>query len=83
VASTRKPARVSAVCLLAAGIGAGSLILLRACRTPGIAGRLAAITVDYPAIGSVFPPEITARLRFSGAMPLPTQHRGLIDVHLH
>jgi Flp pilus assembly protein TadD len=59
VASTRKPARVSAVCLLAAGMGAGSFILLRGAAPQESAGRLAAITVDYPADGSVFPPEIT------------------------
>ena len=59
VASTRKPARVSAVCLLAAGMGAGSFILLRGAAPQESAGRPAAITVDYPADGSVFPPEIT------------------------
>jgi Flp pilus assembly protein TadD len=57
-ASTRKPARVSAVCLLVAGIGASSFILLRGA-APQDSGRLAAITVDYPANGSVFPSEIT------------------------
>ena len=59
VASTRKPTRVSAVCLLVAGIGAGSFFLLRAAAPQESAGRPAAITVDYPANGSVFPPEIT------------------------
>jgi Flp pilus assembly protein TadD len=59
VASTRKPARVSAVCLLVAGMGASSFILLRGAAPQESAGRLAAITVDYPADGSVFPPEIT------------------------
>src|ERR1035441_2002892 len=59
VASTRKPARVSAVCLLVAGMGAGSFLLLRGAAPQESAGRPAAITVDYPANGSVFPPEIT------------------------
>src|ERR1039457_1700236 len=59
VASTRKPARVSAVCLLVAGMGAGSFLLLRGAAPQESVGRLAAITVDYPANGSVFPPEIT------------------------
>src|SRR5271157_1483696 len=58
VALTRKPARVSAVCLLAAGISAGSFILLRGA-APQEAPGLAVITLDYPAEGSVFPPEIT------------------------
>src|ERR1035441_3605475 len=59
VASTRKPTRVSAVCLLVAGMGAGSFLLLRGAAPQESAGRPAAITVDYPANGSVFPPEIT------------------------
>src|ERR1017187_2100827 len=59
VALTRKPARVSAVCLLAAGISAGSFILLRGAAPQASPGRLAVITVDYPAEGSLFPPEIT------------------------
>lgn len=59
VASTRKPARVSAVCLLVAGIGAGSFVLLRGAAPQTSQSRLAAITIDYPAQGSVFPPEIT------------------------
>src|ERR1035438_8029484 len=59
VASTRKPARVSAVCLLVAGMGAGSFLLLRGAAPQESVGRPAAITVDYPANGSVFPPEIT------------------------
>jgi Flp pilus assembly protein TadD len=59
VASPRKPARISAVCVLLAGIGAGSLILLRGAAPQESAGRLAAIAVDYPADGSVFPPELT------------------------
>ena len=59
-ASTRKPALVSTVCLLAAGIaGAGSFILLRGAAPQASRGNLAVITVDYPAEGSVFPPEIT------------------------
>ena len=58
VALARKPARVSAVCLLAAGISAGSFILLRGA-APQEAPGLAVITLDYPAEGSVFPPEIT------------------------
>ncbi len=54
-ASTRKP-----VCLLVAGIAvAGSLLLLRAVGPQEFSGHPAAITVDYPADGSVFPPEIT------------------------
>ena len=59
VASTRKPARISAVCVLLAGIGAGSFLLLRGAAPQESTGRLAAITIDYPAEGSVFPPEIT------------------------
>ena len=59
-ASTRNPARLSTVCLLVAGIaGAGSFILLRGAAPQASPGRLAVITVDYPAEGSVFPPEIT------------------------
>ena len=56
MALTRK--RVSAVCLLAAGIGAGSFLLLRGAG-PQASGGLAVITLDYPAEGSLFPPEIT------------------------
>jgi len=60
MASVRKPASVSTVCLLIAGIaGAGSLLLLRAFGPQQLPGHPAAITVDYPADGSVFPPEIT------------------------
>jgi Flp pilus assembly protein TadD len=59
VALTRKPARVSAVCLLAAGISAGSFLLLRGAAPQASPGRLAAITLDYPVPGSLFPPEIT------------------------
>ena len=59
VALTRKPVRVSAVCLLAAGISAGSFILLRGSAPQASPGRLAVITLDYPAEGSLFPPEIT------------------------
>lgn len=58
-ASTRRPVRVSAVCLLVAGIGAGSFILLRGAAPQESADRLATISIDYPAQGSVFPPEIT------------------------
>jgi Flp pilus assembly protein TadD len=59
-ASFRKPARVSTVCLLAAGIaGVGSVILLRGAAPQASPGRLAIITIDYPAEGSCFPPEIT------------------------
>ena len=59
-ASPRNPALASTVCLLVAGIaGAGSFILLRGAAPQASPGRLAAITVDYPAEGSVFPPEIT------------------------
>jgi tetratricopeptide (TPR) repeat protein len=58
--STRNPARVSTVCLLVAAIaGAGSFILLRGAAPQASRGSLAVITVDYPAEGSVFPPEIT------------------------
>ena len=60
MASARRPAPVSTACLLVAGIaGAGSLLLLRAFGPQQLSGHLAAITVDYPADGSVFPPEIT------------------------
>ena len=59
-ASTRNPARVSAVCLLVAVIaGAGSFILLRGAPPQTSPGRPEVITVDYPAEGAVFPPEIT------------------------
>jgi Flp pilus assembly protein TadD len=54
------PARISAVCLLAAGMSVGSFILLRGAAPQESPGRLAAITVDYPVSGSLFPPEITA-----------------------
>ncbi|HXM40455.1 MAG TPA: tetratricopeptide repeat protein [Bryobacteraceae bacterium] len=57
VASARKPAPISTVCLLI--VGAGSLLLLRAFGPQQLPSHLAAITVDYPANGSVFPPEIT------------------------
>ena len=59
VALTRKAARISAVCLLAAGISAGSFILLRGAAPQASPGRLAVIPLDYPAEGSLFPPEIT------------------------
>src|ERR1039457_1501944 len=59
VALTRKAARISAVCLLAAGISAASFILLRGAAPQASPGRLAVITLDYPAEGSLFPPEIT------------------------
>ena len=59
VALTRKAARISAVCLLAAGISAGSFILLRGAAPQASPGRLAVITLDYPAEGALFPPEIT------------------------
>jgi Flp pilus assembly protein TadD len=59
VASHRKPARISAVCVLLAGIGAGSFILLRGAAPQESTGRLPAIAIDYPADGSVFPPELT------------------------
>jgi Flp pilus assembly protein TadD len=39
--------------------GAGSLLLLRGFGPQQLPGHLAAITVDYPADGAVFPPEIT------------------------
>ena len=55
----RQPARVSAVCLLAAGIGAGSFVVLRGAAPQASPGNLAAIAIDYPADGSLFPPEIT------------------------
>lgn len=57
--ATRKPARVCVVCLLAAAIGSGSFVLLRGAAPQDSTGRLATITIDYPAQGSVFPPEIT------------------------
>jgi Flp pilus assembly protein TadD len=60
LASARKPVPVSTVCLLIAGIaGAGSLVLLRGFGPQQSPDRPAPITVDYPADGSVFPPEIT------------------------
>ncbi len=60
LASARKPVPASRVCLLIAGIaGAGSILLLRGFGPQQLPGHLAAITVDYPAQGSVFPPEIT------------------------
>ncbi len=47
--------------LLVAGIaGLGSLLLLRGFVPQQLPDALAAITVDYPSEGSVFPPEITA-----------------------
>jgi Flp pilus assembly protein TadD len=58
-ASTGRSFRISAVCLLVAGIVAGSFILLQGAAPQESAGRLAAITIDYPVQGSVFPPEIT------------------------
>ncbi len=58
-ASTHRPVRVSAICLLIAGIGAGSFILLRGASPQESAARLATVTIDYPAQGAVFPPEIT------------------------
>ena len=46
--------------LLFAGIaGAGSVLLLRGFGPLQLSGQPPAITVDYPADGSVFPPEIT------------------------
>ena len=60
LASARKPAPVSTACLLIAGIaGAGSLFILRGFAPQQSPDRPAAITVDYPVDGSVFPPEIT------------------------
>jgi Flp pilus assembly protein TadD len=41
-------------------MSAGSFILLRGAAPQESLGRLAAITVDYPVSGSLFPPEITA-----------------------
>jgi Flp pilus assembly protein TadD len=41
-------------------MSAGSFILLRGAAPQESPGRLAAITVDYPVSGSLFPPEITA-----------------------
>jgi tetratricopeptide (TPR) repeat protein len=58
-ASPRKPALISALCILAAGIGTGSFILLRGAAPQHSTDRLATITIDYPTQGSVFPPEIT------------------------
>ena len=52
--------RVPKACLLVAGIaGAGSFLLLRGFGPQQLPNRLAAITVDYPSEGSIFPPEIT------------------------
>src|SRR5580692_4414735 len=60
MASVRKPVPVSTACLLLAGItGAGSLLLLLGFGPQQLPNHLAAITVDYPADGSLFPPEIT------------------------
>src|ERR1035438_4098633 len=60
IASARNPVRLSTACLLVAGIaGAGSFLLLRGFGSQQLPNHLAAITVDYPAEGSVFPPEIT------------------------
>src|ERR1022692_130250 len=60
MASARKPVRVPKACLLVAGIaGAGSFLLLRGFGPQQLPNRLAAITVDYPSEGSIFPPEIT------------------------
>jgi tetratricopeptide (TPR) repeat protein len=60
IASARNPVRLSTACLLVAGVaGAGSLLLLRGFGSQPLPNHLAAITVDYPAEGSVFPPEIT------------------------
>jgi len=55
----RRPGRVCAAGLLLAGLGTGSLLLLRG-SPPQASGSTAGITIDYPADGSVFPPEITA-----------------------
>jgi tetratricopeptide (TPR) repeat protein len=57
-ASSGKFVRV-ALCLLAAGVGGGSFVLLRGAATQEPAAGHPAITIDYPADGSVFPPEIT------------------------
>ncbi len=58
--SARKAVSLSATCLLIAAVaGAGSLLLLRAFGAEQLSSPPAAITVDYPADGSVFPPEIT------------------------
>jgi Flp pilus assembly protein TadD len=60
MASARRPVPISTACLLAAGLaGAGSFLLLRGFGPQQLPGQAAAITVDYPADGSVFPPEIT------------------------
>ena len=59
MASPRKPVPVSTACLLIAGIAStGSLLLLSGFGPRQLPDR-AAITIDYPADGSVFPPEIT------------------------
>jgi len=52
------PARLKSL-LIAAIAGAGSLLLLPGFAPQPSSGRFASITVDYPADGSVFPPEIT------------------------
>ena len=58
--SARKHVPVSASCILAAAIAAaGTLFLLPGFGQQPLPGHLAAITVDYPVDGSVFPPEIT------------------------
>jgi len=60
IAAARNPVQLSTACLLVAGIaGAGSFLLLRGFGSQQLPNHLAAITVDYPAEGSVFPPEIT------------------------
>ncbi|HUE03002.1 MAG TPA: tetratricopeptide repeat protein [Bryobacteraceae bacterium] len=60
MAAARKPAPLYTACLLVAGVaGAGSFLLLRGFAPQPPSSELAAITVDYPADGSVFPPEIT------------------------
>ena len=52
-------ARNFAVCLGLAAVGAASLVLLKGAPPQSAAGGTA-IAVDYPADGSVFPPELTA-----------------------
>ena len=59
LAFPRKLARIWAVCCLAAGVGAGSFLLLRGAPPQAPAGGSGRIAIDYPAEGSWFPPEIT------------------------
>src|ERR1035437_2145397 len=68
MATVWDPVRISTACLFAAGMaGVGSLLLMQGfgpqplpqSNYPPGASSVAAITVDYPEEGSIFPPEIT------------------------